>query len=445
VLRSVHSTWLLCLSAACGGVGPTPRPAPAATGSPDRAAADVSVAGGGAELPAAFSRYHVFLRAAVGGIPAVLLFDSGAAATILSPHLVQRLGLAYRGRHVAFGIGEPITGASAYDGPEIRIGTVQLRPTAVLSWPGAAFPRYGTTAPDGVVGYDLLRSTVLLVDVAGGRVVAYDTSRARRPERQGARTVPLRVTAGLPVIDADIFVGGPPSAPVAPPASLAVVVDYGAGAGVQLSRAASERLGFPARLRDTRRRQLTGIGGTLDLSEGLTDSVRIAGRAIPNALVAADTTETPTVALADAEGLVGTEVLRRFAVTLDYARGRAVFEPNALLRAPFCRNAAGICVRTETGVRGAEVTFVDPGSAAARAGIRPGFVIVAIDGAPVAQLGVAEIDRLLDRGAGQLLEIVRSAAQLRALTRADVSQRGPLARRMPPREPVGEMIRLPAH
>jgi hypothetical protein len=407
--------------------------------------ADVAaVAGaGGRVLPSTFSRQHVFLRATVGGTATLLLFDSGASATILSPRLVQRLGLAYRGRYTAFGIGEPVTGASVYDGTDIWIGSLRIRPSTVLSWPDAGFPTYGGSAPDGVIGYDLLAASVVTIDVMNGRVVAFDTTTPRPPLRRGAQEVALRITRGLPVVQADVFAGGEVSLIPSVPTSLAVVVDFGAGAGVQLSRSASERLGFPARLRETRMRQLVGIGGVVELPEGLTDSMRIAGASIPQVVVATDTTETASVALADAEGFIGTDVLRRFAVTLDYARGRAVFEPNALLRAPFCRNAAGVCVRTETGLRGAEVVHVDPGSPAARAGIRPRYLILGIDGMSVAQLSVSEIDRLLDRGSGALLEVVRSATQLRTLTRPDGPPQRRSAARAPTRDRVSEFVRLP--
>ncbi len=137
-------------------------------------------------------------------------------------------------------------------------------------------------------------------------------------------------------------------------------------------------------------------------------------------------------------------MLRRFTVTLNYPHGRAVFEPNGLLRAPFCRNAAGICVRREASLRGAEVVFVDPGSAGARAGIRPGYLILAVDGAPDPQLSASEVDRLLERGPTPVLEIVRSTAQLRALTRPDTPQRATPARRViVTRERVSEVVRLP--
>jgi hypothetical protein len=400
----------------------------------------------GRVLPSAFTRQHVFLRATVGGTPTLLLFDSGASATILSPLLVRRLGLAYRGRYTAFGIGEPVTSASVYDGTEIRIGGLRIRPSTVLSWPDAALPTYAGSVPDGVIGYDLLAASVVTVDVVNGRVVAFDTAAPSPPLRRGAQEVALRVTHGLPVVQADVFGGGQSSPIPLAPTSVAVVIDFGAGAGVQLSRSASERLGFPARLRETRTRQLIGIGGTVDLPEGLSDSVRIAGALIPQVVVATDTAETASVALADADGLIGTDVLRRFTVTLDYARGRAVFEPNALLRAPFCRNTAGVCVRMETGLRGAEVVHVDPGSLAARAGIRPLHLILAIDGTPIAQLSVSEIDRLLDRGPGTLLEVVRSAAHLPVPTRPNSPpQRGWLQRRVPARDrdPVSEFVRLP--
>lgn len=453
----IRAVAMLLLANACGGgssARPSPQPIPAAipagAPSPARAAAgqrsatDGAAVGEGLVLPAVFTRHHVFIRATVGGAPALLLFDSGASATILSPRLVRRLGLAYRGRYVAFGIGEPVTGASQYDGTDIAMGPLAIRPSTVLSWSDAGFPTYGATVPDGIIGYDLLRSYVVTVDVHGARIVAYDSSSAPQPARRGGETLPLRVTNGLPVVDVDFFASA--AAPlIAPPiaSTLPVVIDFGAGAGVQVTRDAAQRLGFPARLRDARARQMVGIGGTVELLEGVTDSVRIAGVTIPHAIVAADTSMVSSVALADAQGFIGTEVLRRFAVTLDYPRGRAIFEPNAALRAPFCRNNAGLCVRSDVSSRGVEVFFVDPGSPGARAGIRPGNVILAIDGTSVAQFTPLEVDRLLDRGPGAVLEVVRSSAQFRALGR-DGTQRVPTTRRPAPRERVGETVRLPS-
>jgi hypothetical protein len=464
-MRGTTSSTLLVLAAACarGAVGhagpasatppthPAPptaagAPVPTSTGQPAPAGATSvgTIGAGGTVLPALFTRYHIFLRATIGGSPGLLLFDSGASATILSPRLVGQLGLTYRGRHPAFGIGEPVTGASAYDGTEIAIGPLRIRPSRVLSWSDAGFPRYGLDVPDGVIGYDLLRSFVVVVDAHAGRLVAYDSGAAPRTVGSDRQAVPLRVTNGLPVVQMDVFASGQPTLSAAPlVSSLAVVVDFGAGAGVQLARVASERLGFPARLRDARVRQLVGIGGAVELPEGVIDSVRIAGAAIPRAIVAADTSAVSSVALADADGFGGTEVLRRFTVTLDYPRGRAVFQPNAALRAPFCRNIAGLCVRPQNALRGAEVFFVDPGSPGARAGIRPGNLILAVDGTPVGQLRAIEVDRLLDRGPGALLEVVRSVSQLRPPAREVTSQRVPM-RRPASRERAGELVRLPS-
>jgi hypothetical protein len=455
VVRRIRAISALVLSASCGGAAAVPQPAPmpastsadsvVASALDERAPTDATggASARGRVLPSAFTRQHVFLRAVVGGAPTLLLFDSGASATILSPRLVRRLGLAYRGRYTAFGIGEPVTGAGVYDGTTIQIGSLEIRPSTVLSWPDAAFPTYGGSAPDGVIGYDLLAASVVTVDVINDRVVAFDSVSGLPPARPGAQEVALRITHGLPVVQADVFASNRSGATAPAAAALSLVIDFGAGAGVQLSRGASERLGFPARLRETRMRQLVGIGGVVELLEGLTDSVRIAGAFIPGVVVAIDTAETSTVALADAEGFIGTEVLRRFAVTLDYARGRALFEPNALLRAPFCRNAAGVCVRTETGLRGAEVVHVEPGSPAARVGIRPRYLILGIDGTSIAQLSVGEIDRLLDLGPAALLEIVRSAAQIRSPTRADAPPQRRLPARVLVRDLVTEFVRLP--
>src|SRR5688572_4829066 len=93
---------LLLLSAACGGGSagrvatsqPTPAGRPSSPPAPTERAAPADVVGSGAgiPLPAVFTRYHVFIRATIGGAPALLLFDSGASATIFSPRLVHRLG-----------------------------------------------------------------------------------------------------------------------------------------------------------------------------------------------------------------------------------------------------------------------------------------------------------------------------------------------------------------
>jgi hypothetical protein len=456
--RSLAVAVLLLSTACSSGPGartaPVPAPAPTPAGVPvpaidpaGQVAADAAAVtpANGLLLPALFTRHHIFIRATIGGIPGLLLFDSGASATILSPRIVRRLALAYRGRHLAFGIGEPVTSASQYDGTEIAMGPLAIRPATVLSWADAGLPTYAGATPDGVIGYDLLRAYVVLVDVHGGRLVAFDSGATRPPIRRGGQAIPLRVTNGLPVVDMELFAGPQMTTPSEPSAStLPIVIDFGAGAGLQISRSTAERIALTARLRDARPRQLVGIGGMVEILEGITDSVRVAGATIPQAIVAADTTTVTSIALANAEGFVGTEVLRRFAVTLDYSRGRAVFEPNVALRTPFCRNAAGLCVRTESSLRGAEVYFVDPGSPGARIGIRPGMLLLAVDGTSVAQFSPAEIDRLLDRGPGAVLEIVRNSAQFRAINRDTGPQRSPASRRPPPRERVGETVRLPS-
>ena len=384
----------------------------------------------GVRLPSAFSESYVFLRADIGGQPALLLFDSGAGATVLLPEVVARLGLAERGRRLTFGLGGTAPQARTYQGVTIRIGTDSVAVPAVVSWPEAELPSLGAEHAVGVIGADLLLARVVEIDWAAATVTAWDTATVLRTG-SADDVVALSVSQSLPVLSLHAHTGTRVD-------TVPMVVDYGSSAALIFDGSADAGRRIAPAMREVRTRRLIGVGGAVDGPEGRVDSVAIGRQRIRAPLAFIDTAGVRSVSLAGAHGILGTELLRRFSVVLDYTRGRAIFRPTRRLTAPFCRNASGVCFeRTSTSLP--RVAFVDQGSPAGRAGLLTGDILVTLDGVAAGELADREIDARLDQtGTSHVVEVRRgvSATGVTAVTASPQS-----ARQRAPRPPATVLIR----
>jgi hypothetical protein len=384
----------------------------------------------GVRLPSAFSESYVFLRAHIGGQPMLLLFDSGAGATVLLPEVVSRLGLAERGRRLTFGLGGTAPQARTYEGVTIRIGRDSIAVPAVMSWPDAELPSLGIERAVGVIGADLLLARVLEIDWIGSTVTAWDTSTVLRTG-SADDVVPLTVSQSLPVLAVHTHTGVRVD-------TVPVVVDYGSSAALILDGSAEAGRRIAPAMRDVRTRRVIGVGGAVDGPEGRVDSIGLGRQRIRAPLTFIDTAGVRSVSLAGAQGMLGTELLRRFSVVLDYTRGRAIFRPTRRLTAPFCRNASGVCFdRTSTSLP--RVAFVDQGSPAGRAGLLTGDILVTLDGAAASELADRDIDARLDQSGVSHVVEVRRGASASGMTGVTVSPQA--ARQRAPRPPATVLIR----
>jgi S1-C subfamily serine protease len=96
----------------------------------------------------------------------------------------------------------------------------------------------------------------------------------------------------------------------------------------------------------------------------------------------------------DNDGPIGNEILRRFRIVLDYSRRRMMFEPNTHLSDPIDAGMSGIEFDPDDcGL--SKIVKVEENSAADKAGIRAGDVIVAINGRPLSEFNSMQIEKLL--------------------------------------------------
>ena len=387
---------LLLAALACGGGS---RPASTA----ERGSVD-----GGVRLPAAFSESYVFVRAKIGDRPVLLLFDSGAGSTVLSPALVRELRLAPRGRRVTFGLGTVAVQASAFEGVPVTIGDLTISPPAVLSWDDPDLPRLGSERAVGIIGADLLAARILEIDWMDERVIAWDTATKIRAQ-PGDQMLSLAIVQSLPVLSLTAHSRGH-SRP------FSAVVDYGSSGSLIIDGGATVLRALLSDLQDVRPRRVVGVGGGVEGPEGRLDSLAFGDIVLRGALAFVDTAGMPTVALANAHGLIGTELLRRFIVVLDHTHQRAIFRPTRRIQVPFCRNLSGVCFERATLSAPPRVSYVEQRSPAGRAGLVTGDQLLTVDGVTASDLTDRELDARFDMAGIVHIVEVRRGATLRQPT-----------------------------
>ncbi len=345
---------------------------------------------GVARLPFEYRARHVWLRASVNdGPPEHFIYDTGASITVLDSAYAARIGLATEGRQQGQGAGA-VGGASfavvpklrveAADGDGIemegvRVGVLNVNPVlAPYFWRDCA----------GILGFDFISRFVNEIDFDRGALMLYDP--AKFAYTGAGQAVPMTLAGHTPVVKMklDDAIEGE------------FRVDVGSGSTVDLHTP------FVARHRLTERAPYVevtggGFGGTFATRMVRMKKIELGPFAWADPLVSLSQATAGAFTSEDYAGNIGTRILERFKVTLDYERRQMWLEPGARYpRRDVLARSGMQLARTADTVR---VMAVLPGSAGAAAGLREGDIVTALDGRPAATLEPADVTAVLDEGA----------------------------------------------
>jgi predicted aspartyl protease len=328
----------------------------------------------------------IILQARVNGSkPLDFILDTGASGTVISQNAAKSLGLKAESEGSASTQGGEIEAASIKNA-RIGIGTAgELRNVTL-----AAIRLNGLEAGvgrrvDGILGDDVFEKYVVEIDYASKIARLYEL-RSYKYSGKG-NIIPITIDDNTPFVKAKVF----------PPGGDAVegkfLINTGSTGAVLFNGPFVNRNRLLERVQNTRAVTFGAlIAGGSSGRIGRISRVSFGGIDLAGAVANFSQDSEGDDADANAAGMIGSEVLHRVRLVVDYSRKRIILERNASFSAPFEFDMSGASIAA--GGRGFKIFKVRSlieGSPAAQAGLQTGDVIESIDGRPARSLTLPEI------------------------------------------------------
>lgn len=345
---------------------------------PASAIADVDIAGGrdAVELPFELVNHHIYVQARIDGKePVRMLVDTGGV-NLLTPAAATALGIPFEGAMEARGAGEESVNMALAKVERLTLGDVTLRDQVFYVIDLGRLEDVEGVPFAGLVGYEVFKRFAVTIDYAEQRLTLV---RPERFEYRGDGTaVPFVFHHRIPQVQGTL--DGIPGA---------FNIDTGSRASLTLHAPFVAEHGLLARYAPTVE-ALTGwgVGGPVRSHRAHAAELTLGDVKVPGVAIDLFTGDRGAFAAKHAAGNVGGGVLSRFTVTFDYARQVMYLERNRLFDRPDTHDRSGLWINRAGDAFAIE--DVVPGSPAARAGLRVGDRITAVDGQPAAGLSLAE-------------------------------------------------------
>jgi hypothetical protein len=309
----------------------------------------------------------IYFPAEVNGVRTRVLFDSGAASTVIDSRLAARLHIQTRGTLAATGTGGTDTAALAA-GVSLRIGSLTLEDLTVAAMPLDKIAQgIGHEVP-AIVGQELLNELAVDIDFPHRRIAFERPDAFSAPA--GATAVPLKMNnAGLRSVEISVE---------HEPAILASF-DLGNSANpLSLAPAYWKAHG----MEHGRRSTVTasgGVGGVNVQPQIAVASLALGGLEFKD--VPTELEPTGQTAFESDRDLanIGIEIWSRFHLIADYPHERLYLLPTPDWNsAPFAKDRSGLAL--ERTADALQVRAVAPGSQRAAEGWKVGDRILTVDG-----------------------------------------------------------------
>lgn len=362
--RSLSYALACLLLAACGGAGVQPPAAPAPELLPEGAVAF------------RYHRGHLYFDATVcDSIPACLVFDTGATGLYVDSLWLARSGFApgHAARGMIGGAGASVASTRILL-EKLAFAIDTLRRESEMT-PVLALKEVLGRQSDGIFGPRFLAQSCVEFNLRGGYM------RAVSPDTLAAAGFSCVVVEKR---DDRIYLPACVRFDAGHAAEGKFLLDMGSSAAVALTSPASRRAGF-----DTFGGKKIaygtvsgGIGGASAHVCCRVEAVEFGGRTLAGVPVDVSRNESGFMSRDDIAGLIGTELLERFDLVIDFGAPAIWLRPAPGADAPFPVVRPGFSLIDRTDIcEGWPVTGLYEGCAPE--GLRPGDVVVEWDGVPV--------------------------------------------------------------
>jgi len=262
-------------------------------------------------LPARIVGGRIYVRVEIAGRGLDFLLDSGAGAITIDDVVARELKLPIYGRSTQTVAGSFPTGRVVV--PTVAIGALTMHDVVMHTLPYSA-PEMKSVRVVGLLGYDFLAGTSLRIDYAAGTIDAVRPGTLVAPP--GAGVLDVRLNSGTPVARATI--------------GTATGDDFIIDTGAAFSYVIFQRF---ARLhRDELESQNasrvgSGVGGSFAYRPIDTTRVILGAWSLDDA-TGVEALAPNAFGFDNEDGLIGSDILKRFTVYLDYPNDRVLLEPS---------------------------------------------------------------------------------------------------------------------
>ncbi len=263
---------------------------------------------------------------------------------------------------------------------------------------------------NGLLGYEIFQSFIVEIDYSQKKLTLHDPVQYRaRLERRTKRwlkrekavALPLEIIRRKPYIRATVQTSPASDVPVM------LLVDSGASQALSLYASTHEKLEIPAQ--SFRSFLGMGLSGEIFGYTGKIESITLGQRyrmSKPIVSFPDDAAVREALNVANRNGTLGADVLRRFTVIFDYLGQQLILRPNFEFKTPFSYNMSGIELGTPIpGMPIFQVTEVRKGSVGEEAGIRRGDQLMGINGVNIANYTLSDLLKLFHSRAGRRLRL----------------------------------------
>lgn len=334
-------------------------------------------------LPFRFVNNHIYVDAKLNGRTYALLVDSGAA-NVITPTVARALRLGSVGSAQVKGAGEFTEHAAFTRVAHVGLGDVRLTNQLFAVVPLEKLGEVEGVPFHGILGYEIFKRFIVRIDYAGRTVTLSDVA-DWRAEGTGA-AVPFVFNGTVPEVEGEI--GG---------IAATFDVDTGSRASIGLNSPFVQKHALRARFKPSIDAVTGwGLGGPTRGTVARAERIRLGAVTVPNVVVDMSLQRLGALTHTAPAGSIGSGLLRRFIVTFDYPGQRIYLlaQPGGATRDAYDRSGLWI----NQGPRGFRIDAVADGSPAARAGLREGDVVVAVDGRPWGRLPLNDVRDLLRDG-----------------------------------------------
>jgi predicted aspartyl protease len=331
------------------------------------------------------------------------ILDTGVSSILLTdPDVAQKLAMkSIRKVKIAgAGEGDEIEAGIVIDNT-IRIGDMigYRQNLVVLQDDHLKLSEFVGLPVHGIIGYDIFNRFAVTIDFAMGEIILENPEHYKYKPSKGER-FPITIEDNKPYLSVMELMKDKQSTPIK------VILDTGAGHAISLE---TNGMHLPEKVLKAQLGR--GLNGVINGSLGRIPLLKVGKFEMKNLVASfpdSNSYRLRNTALADRQGSIGCEFLRRFKVTFNYRDQYMVLKPiNRRMKEPFEHNMTGI----ELMAKGADyhefmIDKIIHDSPADDAGLQEGDRVMFINNKSSKDITISEIYKLFQKGEGKPLNFV---------------------------------------